>query len=127
MGQLTRLEEEKKTFSYLWALVRASYFFIAMPKPCACQSSRWNLLLANTYKLAKATLGVPTNDSNTPSYTPAVLHKPTLAPSLPLASVELVAKYTNTDLQKAIKLALKLFVQGQQQVQSQMAPSLLKP
>ena len=49
------------------------------------------------------------------------------APAQSLAPTKFVAKYTNANLQRAIKLALKLFVQGQQQAQSQMAPPALEP
>lgn len=37
------------------------------------------------------------------------------------ASAKLITKYINVDLQRAIQLALNLFVQGQQQAQSQIA------
>ena len=100
----------EKTFSYLWALVRATYFVIAMARPCACRSFRRNSPPAGKYELVEAAPGAPTNDSGTLSHTPTISRVPTPAPALPLAPAELVAKYTNADLQKAIKLALKLFV-----------------
>ena len=68
-----------------------------------------------------------TNDSGTFSHTPAVSYIPTFAPAPPLAPAELVAKYTNADLQRATKLVLKLFGEGQQQAQIQMAPPALEP
>ena len=52
----------------------------------------------------------PINYSGTPSHTPAVLYVLTLASAFSLALAKLVAKYTNADLQKTTKLALKLFV-----------------
>ena len=51
----------------------------------------------------------------------------TSASALSLAPTQLVAKYTNVDLQKNIKLALELFVQGQQQAQSQIDLLTLEP
>ena len=98
------------TFSYLWAFVRATYFAIAMPGPCAYRSPCWNPLPALEDELAGAALGAPTDDSGTFSYTFAVSYISTLAPTLPLASAKLVAKYTNADLQRATKLALELFI-----------------
>ena len=104
----------KKTFSYLWVLVKATHSVIAMAGPRACQSSCRKLLPAGEEELAGASLGALTNDNGTLSQTPAVSHVPTPAPAPLLAPIKLVAKYTNADLQRAIKLALKLFVQGQQ-------------
>ena len=84
-----------------------------MAGPRTWQSSRWNLLPADEDKFAGATQKAPINDNSTPSHTPVVSRVPTPALALPLALAELVAKYTNADLQRATKLALKLFVQGQ--------------
>ena len=54
------------------------------------------------------------NESGTSASTFVVLYGPTPALLLALALAKLVAKYTNEDLQKAIKLILELFIQGQQ-------------
>lgn len=43
--------------------------------------------------------------------------EPTFSAVLPTSSL-FVVKYTNKDLQRAIKLALKLFVQGEKQAQT---------
>ena len=51
----------------------------------------------------------------------------TSAPTLPLASAMLVAKYTDENAKRAIKLALKIFFEGQKQAQSQMPLPALKP
>ena len=98
-----------------------------MAGPCAQQSPCWNPLLADEDELARAAPRAPSNDSGTLSHTPAMLRILTPAPALSLAPAKLVAKYTNTDLQRATKLALELFVQGQQQAQSQIAPLALEP
>ena len=102
--------KNRKIFSYLWALVKATHSSIAMARSCACQSSCQNLLPAGKYELTGAALGAPTKDSGTSSHTPAVLRVPTPAPAPSLTPAKLVAKYTNTDLQRATKSALKLFV-----------------
>ena len=116
----------KKTFSYLWARIRAPYSAIAIARPYARRSPCRNPLPNGKNKMAGATLRASTNNSDTFCHTSAVsrISTPALAP--PLASAKLVAKYTNADLQRAIKLALKLFVQGQQQAQSQIAPPALE-
>ena len=83
-----------------------------MARPCACQSRRLNPPPDNKDKLAGAASEAPTNDSGTPFHTPVMSYVPTLAPALLFALAKLVAKYTNADLQRATKLALKLFIQG---------------
>ena len=98
-----------------------------MAGPRAQRSPRRNPLPAGKDELAGAALGAPTNDNGTSSHTSAVSRVPTPAPAPPLAPAELVAKYTDADLQRATKLALKLFVQGQKWAQSQMAPPALEP
>ena len=98
-----------------------------MAGPRARHSPRWNPPPAGEDELAGAAPRAPTNDNGTPSHTPAVLRAPTPAPAPPPAPTELVAKYTDADLQRATKLALESFVQGQQQAQSQMAPPALEP
>ena len=63
--------------------------------------------------------GAPTNDSGTPKPTPAVSRAPApaFAPGPP-------GRYTDEDLQRATKLALELFVKGQEhgQLQANSAP-----
>ena len=98
-----------------------------MARPCAWRNFCQNPPPAGKDELAEAARGAPTNDSGTLSHIPAVLHVSTPAPAPPLAPGKLVAKYTNTNLQRATKLALKLFVQGQQQAQSLIAPWALEP
>lgn len=67
-----------------------------------CQSSCYSLLLVGDNELAGR---APTKDRGTNTPTPAISHIPTFAPGLVL----LRGVYTNVDLQKAIKLTLKLF------------------
>ena len=86
-----------------------------MAGPRARRSPRRNPPPAGEDELAGAVPGAPTDDSGTPSHTPAMSRVPTPAPAPPPASAKLVAKYTDANLQKATKLALELFVQGQQQ------------
>ena len=84
-----------------------------MVRPCDCQSLCWNLLPAGKDELAGAAGGAVTNDNGTSSHTPSMSRVSTPVPAPAPALVELVAKYTNADLQKATKLALEMFVQGQ--------------
>ena len=63
--------------------------------------------------------GAPTDDSGTPVPTPAVSRAPTPAPaSVPGPP----GRYTDEDLQRATKLALELFVKGQEHGQANSAP-----
>ena len=55
--------------------------------------------------------GAFTNNSGTPVPTPAVFQAPTPAPA---SAPGLPERYTDKNLQKATKLALKLFVKGQE-------------
>ena len=84
-----------------------------MAGPCVQRSSRQNLLFASKDKLAKAAPRAPTNNKYIFSHTSTMLCVSTPAPATPFDPAKLVAKYTNADLQRATKLALKLFVQGQ--------------
>ena len=52
----------------------------------------------------------PTNNSGTSTPTPVMSYAPTLALVPPLVPANLMAKYTNADLQRVTKLALELFV-----------------
>ena len=81
-----------------------------MARPYACRSPCQNFLPAGKDKLAETAPEAPTNNNGTSSHTPVVSRVPTLTPAPPLASAKLVAKYINTNLQRAIKLALELFV-----------------
>ena len=68
-----------------------------------------------------------TDDSGTPKSTPAVSCIPTSAPAqapapAPAFVLGLLARYTDKDLQKANKLALKLFIKGQKHGQANSAP-----
>ena len=99
-----------------------------MAEPRACQSPCRNFLPVGKDEFTGAApRAVPTNDSGTLTLTPVVLGAPTPAPVPPPALAKLVAKYTDADLQRATKLAIKLFVQDQQQAQSQAAPPAPKP
>ena len=75
--------------------------------------------------------GAPTDDSGTPKPTPAVSRVSTPAPaqapaftSAPASVPGPPGRYTDEDLQKATKLALELFVKGQEygQLQASSAP-----
>ena len=98
-----------------------------MAGPHAQQSFRQNPLPVGEDELAGATLRAFINNNGTPSHILAVSHISTPAPAPSPTPAKLVAKYTNSDLQRATKLALHLFVQGQQQVQSQIAPPVPEP
>ena len=98
-----------------------------MVGPRTRQSPCLNPPPAGEDELAGAVLEAPINDNSTFSYTPAESHVPTPAPAPLFAPGKLLAKYSDAVLQKATKLALELFVQGQQQAQSQMATPALEP
>ena len=98
-----------------------------MGVPRAFQSLCRILPSAGEDELTGATPGASINDNGIPFHTPVALCIQTLAPGLPLTPAELVAKYTNADLQSAIKLAIELFIQSQKQAKSQMAPQALEP
>ena len=100
----------RKTFRYLWILVRVTHFAIAMAGSRACQSIYQNPPPAGEDELAEVAPRAPINDNGTFFYIFAVSYIPTPALALPLAPAELVVKYTNANLQRATKLALKLFV-----------------
>ena len=83
-----------------------------MTEPRARRSPRRNPLSTGEDELARAIPEAPTNDSGTPSHTPAVSRvlTPTPASAVASASIEAAAKYTDKDLQRATQLALNLFV-----------------
>ena len=62
--------------------------------------------------------GAPTDDSGTPVPTPAVSRAPTPAPA-PASASGPPGRYTDEDLQRTTKLALELFVKGQEHGQLQ--------
>ena len=84
-----------------------------MAGPCACQSHCQNLPLNGKDKLAEANQKLASsNDSRTLIHNFAMLRFLTLAFASALATAKLVTNYINPKLQKATKLALKLFVLG---------------
>ena len=75
--------------------------------------TRRNLLLSGKNKLA----GAPTKGNSTPSPSPVVSQAQTPAPAqapAPTPAPGPPGRYTDEDLQRATKLALKLFVKGQE-------------
>ena len=81
-----------------------------MARPPAYQSLYWNPPAAGEDELVGAAAEAPTNDNGTLFYTTAMSRISTPALALLLAPIKLMAKYTNADLQRATKLALKLVV-----------------
>ena len=78
-----------------------------MARPHTYQSFCRNPLPIGNNELAGAT-STKRNGTLTPTF--IMSHVPTPAPAPLLASTKVMAKYTNADLQRATKLALKLFV-----------------
>lgn len=87
-----------------------------MIKPRSCRNSQNNPSLNGNNKLARSATGALIEDSGTPIFIPATswAYSPTLA----LVAPDL---YTNTDLQRATKLALESFVKGQEYGQANSA------
>ena len=83
-----------------------------MTGPRTRRSLRCNPPPDGENELAGSLPGALTESSNTPTSSPPVFRAqtPTDAPALTPAPPR--GTYTNVDLQKATKLALKLFVQG---------------
>ena len=104
--------KNRKIFSYLWALVRATNSAVSIAGPCSCQSPCWNPPPAGEDELAGTAPRAPTNNSGTLSHTLAMSRVPTDALAPPFAPAKLVAKYIDAELQRATKLALELFVEG---------------
>ena len=78
-------------------------------------------------RIRRNTGGAPTNDSGTPEPTPAVSYTLTPAPAQALAPApafvsDSPGRYTDKDLQRATKLALKSFVKGQEHGQGNSVP-----
>ena len=78
-----------------------------MARPYAYRSFCRNLPPTGNNKLASAS---HTKKSGIPIPTPIMSHILTPAPTLLLAFIKLVVKYTNANLQKAIQLVIELFV-----------------
>ena len=95
----------------LQAILKNSALPITMAGPRACRSPCRNCPLTGEDKLARvAPRAAFTHDSDIPFYIPAVSCVPTPAPAPSVALAKLMAKYTNADLQRAIQLALELFL-----------------
>ena len=76
-----------------------------------CYKFCGNFLSTSKDKLTWAILKTAfTNDNSTFSHTFAISRLATPALALPLIFTKLVAKHTDINLQKAIKLALELFI-----------------
>ena len=78
--------------------------------------TRRNLLSGDKDELAA---GAPTDVSGTPVPTPAVSQAPTPAPA---SAPDPPGRYTDEDLQRATKLASKLFVKAKNMVSSKQTP-----
>ena len=91
-------KRNKKTFNYIWALVRATHSAIVMAGPHTWQSPCRNPPLVGEDELAGTTPGAIINDNDTLSHTPNMSRVPTLTAALPLTPAKLVAKYTKADL-----------------------------
>ena len=81
-----------------------------MAEPCVWRSLCQNPPPVGKDELAGAVSGAFTNDSGTPSLTPAVSRVPTPTSAPLFAPAKLVAKYTNADLEQTTNLALESFV-----------------
>ena len=84
-----------------------------MAGPRICRSPRRNSPSSRKDELARGSPGALTKDSNIPTPFPAIsqAQTPTFTPAP--APAPLNSTYTNVDLQKAVKLALELFIQSQ--------------
>ena len=87
-----------------------------MAGPCACRSPYWNLSHAGEDMLAGA---APTENSSTPTPTPAVLRAPTPAPAITLSSDDKLFK-------QFMKAYLEVQVPGQIKVDSKFCEQSLK-
>ena len=96
----------RKTFSYFWVLIRASSSAIAIAGLYACCSSCRNPLPIGKDKLARAT---PTNDSKTPTHTPALfLALPSAPPLAPTpAATDSTVRYLKSNLQQIFKTVVE--------------------
>ena len=74
-----------------------------MAGPCACQSFQQNLLSTSKDEFAGT---APIEGNSTPTPTFVISRIPTSVFPLTSAPAKLIARYTNMDLQRAIKLAL---------------------
>ena len=98
-----------------------------MAAPQACGSPGQNLPPNGKDKLPLTALKpAPTNNSGTFTHIFAMSNVSTPAFALLLASVKSIIQYTNENLYRATKLAIELFVQGQNQAQSETAFLILQ-
>ena len=82
-----------------------------------CRSPRRNSPSGGKDEFARGLLRVPNKGSNTPIPSPPVSRAQTPADALAPTPAPLRGTYTNMNLQRATKLALKSFVQGQAHAQ----------
>ena len=82
-----------------------------MADPRTCRSFRCNPSPGGENEFIGGLLGASTKDSNTPTPSLTIFQAQTHTPAPTPAS--LGGTYTNVDLQRATKLALESFVQGQ--------------
>ena len=78
-----------------------------MAGPCACQSFCQYLSPTGKDELFGAALKALTNDNKTLTCTSAILRAQTLTPAPPLASANLMAKYSKENLQWIFKTVLE--------------------
>ena len=88
-----------------------------MAGPRTCHSPRCNPLPSSKDKFAGGPPGAPTKGSNTPTPSPPVSRAQTPADAPAPTPAPPSGTYTDVDLQRATKLALESFVQGQAHAQ----------
>ena len=84
-----------------------------MVGPCTRCSSCRNSPLGGEEELVGGPPGAPTEGSNTLTLSPTIFRAQTPADALAPTPASLRGTYTNVDLQRASKLALESFIQGQ--------------
>ena len=108
MGQLARLEETEVTDTFETNLAKQ------MAGPRNCRSLQSNSLPTSKDELAEGALEASTKSSDTVTLTPAISLAPVPALGMP-------GLYMDVNLQRATKLALKLFMKGQKYGQKNFA------
>ena len=88
-----------------------------MAGPCTCRSPRRNAPPGGEDEFAGGPPGAPTEGSNTPTLSPPISQAQTPADAPAPIPAPSRGTYTNADPQKATKLALDLFIQGQAHAQ----------
>ena len=88
-----------------------------MAEPRTCRSPRRNSPLGSENELARGPPGAPTKGSNTPTPSPPVSRAQTPADAPAPTPAPSRDTYTDVDLQRATKLALGSFIQGQAHAQ----------